>query len=368
MSYEKKLKIIHTEASPHWGGQEIRIFEEMKWFREQGHEMILIAPNDGSLYKRCLEGGFKVISIYFTKPRTLLNILKMLWIIWRLKPDAVGTHSSTDSWAGLIAAYIMRIKVRVRYRHVSTTIRKNFLNRTQYRFLCSIIITTGECISDHIRKTFLLDRTKVKTLPTAIYPPKNLPLRKNSRNLLIQEIGADQNSFIIGQISVLRSWKGHQSLIYAFEKVAQTCHNTILVLVGGGPLEKRINELVSNSIFRERIYCLGHKENPWPYFSALDVVVLASTKNEGVPQALLQAMYSETSVIGTSVGGIPEVITNGKNGILVKPNNPVELAGAIDFYLNEKSQAKKMIKEGKAFVDLNFSKNILGEKLTKIYL
>ena len=79
-------------------------------------------------------------------------------------------------------------------------------------------------------------------------------------------------------------------------------------------------------------------------------------------------MYSETNVIGTSVGGIPEVITNRKNGILVKPNNPTELAEAIEFYLNETSQAKKMIKEGKAFVDLNFSKNILGEKLTKIYL
>ena len=87
MSSNKKLKIIHTEASPHWGGQEIRIFEEMKWFREQGHEMILVAPDNGTLYKRCKEEGFQVISVYFTKPRTLLNILKMLWVLsGRLKP------------------------------------------------------------------------------------------------------------------------------------------------------------------------------------------------------------------------------------------------------------------------------------------
>ena len=132
MSSEKKLKIIHTEASPHWGGQEIRIFEEMKWFREQGHEMILVAPDNGTLYQRCKEEGFDVISIYFTKPRTILNIARMLWIIWRLKPNAVATHSSTDSWAGLIASFLLRIKVRVRYRHVSTTIRKNFLNEIQY--------------------------------------------------------------------------------------------------------------------------------------------------------------------------------------------------------------------------------------------
>ena len=104
MTSNKKLKIIHTEASPHWGGQEIRIFEEMKWFREQGHEMILVAPDNGTLYKRCKEEGFQVISVYFTKPRTILNIARMLWIIWKLKPDVVSTHSSTDSWAGLIGA------------------------------------------------------------------------------------------------------------------------------------------------------------------------------------------------------------------------------------------------------------------------
>ena len=367
MSSNKKLKIIHTEASPHWGGQEIRIFEEMKWFREQGHEMILVAPDNGTLYKRCKEEGFKVISVYFTKPRTLLNIFRMLWIIWRLEPNAVATHSSTDSWAGLIASFILRIKVRVRYRHVSTTIRKNILNEIQYCYLCSIIVTTGECISEHIRKTFALDPLKVKSLPTALYPPDNIPTKVDSRNALIKEIGADKSSFAIGQVSVLRSWKGHSSLIDAFESVAQKYRKAILVIVGGGPIEKRVHNLVSKSIFRERIYCLGHKENPWPYFSALDVVVLASTKNEGIPQVLLQAMYSETNVIGTTVGGIPEVIKNLQNGLLVEPENPLALAKSIEFYLNDKSKAEKMIREGKAFVDSKFSKNTLGKRLSEIY-
>lgn len=367
MPSANKLKIIHTEASPHWGGQEIRIFEEMKWFRQQGHEMILIAPSNGTLYMQCAKSGFQVISIYFTKPRTILNIFKTTWIIWRLKPHAVATHSSTDSWAVLIAAYTLRIRVRARYRHVSTTIRKNLLNRIQYRYLCSIIVTTGECISDHIRKTFQVDKTKVKTLPTALYPPNNLPTKRDSRNLLMREIGAKQNSFAIGQISVLRSWKGHSSLIDAFDKVAQKHRDVILVIVGGGPIEARIHELVDKSFYKNRIYCLGHKEKPWPYFSALDVMVLASTKNEGIPQALLQAMYSETNVIATSVGGIPEVVTNLKNGLLIKPDNPVELAEAIEFYINDKRLAKNMIREGKAFVDLKFSKEIMGEKLTEIY-
>ena len=143
MPSDKKLKIIHTEASPHWGGQEIRIFEEMKWFREQGHEMILATPDNGTLYKRCKEEGFELISVYFTKPRTILNIARMLWIIWRLKPNAVATHSSTDSWAGLVAAYLLRVRKRVRYRHVSAPVKGNFLNKLQYSILANNLAITS---------------------------------------------------------------------------------------------------------------------------------------------------------------------------------------------------------------------------------
>ena len=61
---------------------------------------------------------------------------------------SVATHSSTDSWAGLIAAFLLSIKKRVRYRHVSTLVSKNWLNSLQYRVLSMKILTTGECIGE----------------------------------------------------------------------------------------------------------------------------------------------------------------------------------------------------------------------------
>ena len=189
MTSNKKLKIIHTEASPHWGGQEIRIFEEMKWFREQGHEMILVAPDNGTLYKRCKEEGFKVISVYFTKPRTILNIARMLWIIWKLKPDVVSTHSSTDSWAGLIGAYLLRIRKRVRYRHVSAPVKGNLLNAWQYKYLANLIFTTGQCIRKPLVIDFKLDRRKVISAPTPV-PDFECKLPKSmAKEILCAELG-----------------------------------------------------------------------------------------------------------------------------------------------------------------------------------
>ena len=111
--------------------------------------------------------GFKVISVYFTKPRTLINIVRMLWIIWCVKPDVIGTHSSTDSWAGLIAAFLLRIRKRVRYRHISAPVKRNFLNKLQYSILANLIFTTGKCICNPLITDFKLNR-KIISVPTPV--------------------------------------------------------------------------------------------------------------------------------------------------------------------------------------------------------
>jgi glycosyltransferase involved in cell wall biosynthesis len=310
MSSIKKLKIIHTEASPHWGGQEIRIFEEMKWFREQGHEMILVAPDDGTLYMRCKDAGFQVISIYFTKPRTLLNILKMLWILWRLKPDVVGTHSSTDSWAGLIAAYLLKIKKRVRYRHVSALVKGNFLNKLQYSTLSNCIITTGKCIKNILIENLKINQNKIHVLATPVRKIPDLPSKEEARRLLQKELNLEEGVRFIGQVSVLRGWKGHLYLLEAFEAVARDLIDVHLVIIGDGSMQETILQKKEKSKFQNRVHLIGYKENPCAYIRGLEIKILASVMNEGIPQALLQAMSC----------GVPIVLFNiTKRAYLLNP-------------------------------------------------
>lgn len=368
MLTEKKLKIIHTEASPHWGGQEIRIFEEMKWFREQGHEMILVAPNNGTLYQRSRDKGFEVISIYFTKPRILLNILKMLWLAWWKKPDVVATHSSTDSWAGLIAAKILGIKKCVRYRHVSTPVKENLLNKWQYKILSNLVITTGECISKPLTKSFLLPENKVITIPTPISPPFQMMGREEAKVMLQRKFRVDSDTRFIGQVSVLRSWKGHSFLIEAFNEIADYIPKLNLVLVGSGPIEEKLKTLVLKSEFSERIQLVGHKENPWPYFRAFEITVLASTKNEGIPQSLLQSMYAQTPVIGTNTGGIPEIICNSSTGLICNKADSQTLAKAILRLLRNHRLQEEFSKNAHDFVIEKFNWNELGLQIEKKFM
>ena len=367
MPTEKKLRIIHTEASPHWGGQEIRIFEEMKWFREQGHEMILVAPDDGTLFKRCKEDGFQVISVYFTKPRTFLNILKMLWIIWRKKPEVLATHSSTDSWAGLTAAFLFRVKKCVRYRHVSAPVKNNILNKLQYKKLANSVITTAECIRRQIYKDLRVKKNNVHTIFTGISINSDLPDRNVTRSLVCKKHGINENDFIIGIISVIRGWKGHRYIVQAFEKISSVFPSTLLI-VGGGPGYNSLAKYLKTSTFnQEKIKMVGHQDNTMEYYRTIDVCVLASYKNEGVPQCGLRSMFAETPFIGSNIGGIPEIILDNKNGINFESKDVTGIVDAIRKLQASEETRREIIQNAKSWVLNNASSDIQYNKCLKIF-
>jgi glycosyltransferase involved in cell wall biosynthesis len=366
MVTEKKLKIIHTEASPHWGGQEIRIFEEMKWFREQGHEMILVAPGNGTLYQRCKDEDFEVISLYFTKPRTLLNIVRMLWIIWQLKPDVVGTHSSTDSWAGLIASFCLNTRKRIRYRHISAHVKGNFLNKVQYSTLANIVITTGNCISNILIENLRINENKVHVLATPVIDSFDLPNKEEARRLLQKELNLDKGTRFIGQVSVLRGWKGHPYLLEAFYIIASENPNLHLVIVGDGPMMQSLKNRQASSSFPKRIHLVGHKENVHLYFKAFECAILSSTHNEGIPQSLLQSMQVGTPVIGTKVGGIPEIIINGETGYLAEPQDPKSLSSAIIKMLVDSRTAKKISVNCQKQIEERYTWEFIGPQILQL--
>ncbi len=361
------MKILHSEASPGWGGQEIRIFEEMRWFRSHGHEVMLVTPPHAILGKKAQEDGFRVCNLLFTKNRILREIFEFSSIIKKFKPDVVATHSSVDSWVGLISSSIHRVRRRVRYRHVSTPVKGHLINRWQYSKLCNLILTTGECIRRPLINTFSLPEEKVVSAPTAITSPSKMTARDQAKALLQAELKLAPDSQFVGQVSVLRSWKGHKFLIDAFDRIASSFPDLHLVLVGSGPIADQIRGLASNAYHKNRIHLVGHKNDPWPYFRALDLAVLASVCNEGIPQSLLQAMYAETAVIGTDVGGIPEIVRNNSTGLLVPHSDSTSLSEAITRLIEDPALSKKLITEAKEFAGGNFKWDTLGPKIEALF-
>lgn len=360
------LTIVHTEASDGWGGQEIRILSEAKWFRAQGHRVVLVAPAHAQLTKRVGEAGFETHVLPFTKGSQALDVFRLGRLLRQLRPQVLGTHSSVDSWVGLLAGRMCGVPALLRYRHVSTPVKPNWPNRWQYRSLCEHTLTTGECIRQALIESTGVAPERVTSVPTGIEPPKNLPEREAARLALCGELKVPPTSRFLGCVAVLRSWKGQSHLMAAFDSLADKFPEHHLVLVGDGPGWEGLNKVKDQMKARERIIFTGHQSDPWRFFRGFDAAVLPSTKNEGIPQSLLQAMFAECPVLGSQAGGIPEIVRQGETGLLVPPADAGALALGLEEILRKPEEAQRRVRAALEFVRRGFLLEGMGRKVLGI--
>ncbi|MDA9831023.1 glycosyltransferase family 4 protein [Akkermansiaceae bacterium] len=336
--------LIHTEASRGWGGQEMRTLAECRWFRDQGYRIALIAPEASEISAAAAKENFTVHHRELTKKTQLPDFLFCRKLFKKDPPLMVGAHSNIDTRVCLAAATAARIPNRFRYRHVSIPVKYNPWNRVIYRKFATQIITTAEKIAIPLREDFELPAGKVITIATGVAPPDDLPTREQAHRDLCSELKLPPTSRFIGQVSILRRWKGHTDVMTAFEKIAEDYPNHHLVFVGGGHGEEYLPPFAKNLACADRIHFMGHHPNPWPFFRAFEIATLASTEGEGIPQSGMQAMLSGCPFIGTSVGGIPEIITHAKTGLLVPPSDPSAITAALKTLLEAPLTRQKIAK------------------------
>ena len=339
----RNIKLLHTEWSDGWGGQEIRIVDESKAFMEKGYEVIIVAQPDSMLYSKSIEANIQCIPLKMNKGINLSSILKLIKIIKKFQIQIVHTHSSVDSRIAGIAAYICGVKV-VRSRHISVPISKSFLTHWQYMHLADRIITSGS----EIRKNMII---KNHMNPDQIISaPAGVNTKQYNLNRTLSDIRSKYNLsediFLIGIVSVLRSWKGHKFLIEAIEILRINIPEVRLIIIGSGPQEKIIKKLINHLKLDDYVLLAGHHADPAPFFKAMDVMVLPSYYGEATSQVLPQAMLMGKPVISTNIGGLSEVVINNKTGLVVAPKDSNSIANAIEKLHKDEKLRKKLAKNG----------------------
>ncbi|MFT5905925.1 MAG: glycosyltransferase involved in cell wall biosynthesis [Cryomorphaceae bacterium] len=369
MSGSKRFKdktIIHTEAATGWGGQEIRTFTECKWLRDQGANIILLAPEKTPIWENFKEEGFELIHVPFKKKTQITDMLHCRRLFKQHRPDVVATHSNIDSKAALLAATLANVPKRIRYRHVSIPVRPNFWNKIIYRKLATDIITTGDCISNPLIQNLGLIPSKVHTISTGINLPESFIDRETARLNLCHELNIPTESHFVGQISVLRRWKGQTDVMEGFDQIAQKFPNLHLVFIGGGHGEEYLPPIAASKKHASKIHFVGHKTDPWPYFRALDINILASTEGEGIPQVGMQSMLSDTPFVGTKIGGIPEIIKHGETGMLFDSASPSQIKDTLTLLLENHQQRINIATNARLWAMDHCLTEQMGEKVLQI--
>lgn len=294
--------------------------------RQRGHRLWIAAQPESILWDKARSAGLPVIALSEKTHRFPDSILRLATFFKKESIQVVNTHSSKDAWIAGLAARLAGVGCLVRSRHIEVDYPSPWRSRIAFHHLPQHVLTTSERIRQRLMEELDLLPQRVTCIPTGIDLARFSPGRADHLRSAWQW---PEHTIGIGMISVIRSWKGHAFFLQAAAQVAARCPDARFIIAGAGPGEKLLPQKVEDLGLGHRIELLGHREDVPDLLRALDILVLPSTAHEGIPQILLQAQAVGRACIGTRVGGIPEVIEDGVNGLLVRPSDADDLAQAM---------------------------------------
>ena len=355
----KIIRVLHTEWSDGWGGQEIRIINEMIVVREQNIEVFLACRDHSIIKQKALENNIKVFTLPFRGNADIQTLFGLKKIIKENSIDIVNTHSGKDTWVGGLAAKLSGVKF-IRTRHLSNSIRSsraNFINE-----LADYIITTGESVRNDMINHNRIKPEIIQSIPTGIdleiFNPEKYENRKCREQFNIED-----NEIAIGIVAVLRRFKRHD----LFLKMARTLidqysgKNFTFLIAGDGPQKKRILDLMNELDIVANVKLLGHVEQVPELLSALDVFVLSSDSKEGVPQSVIQALSMNISVVATNSGSTRDLL-NKNSFYLADTNNVDDLVKGVSYFLHNSFHNKT-----RKYIETNYSKSVMSNKIIQMY-
>jgi glycosyltransferase involved in cell wall biosynthesis len=305
------MKIVHTEASCGWGGQEIRILEEASGLIARGHDVSVWCPPQARIFSEAARFRVPALPLPLDRKR-LSGLFALRERLLALQPDVVNVHSSTDSWlAGLACRTFGKPPVLVRTRHISAPIVVNAASRWLYQRSVQHVVTTGETLRQTLIDDLDLQPVSVTSVPTGIDTQRFSPGDKVAAR---RAVGLESAAHYLGIVATLRSWKGHLNLLDAFALLEAP--DWRLVIVGEGPMRENIDARIAALGLQERVILAGQRTDPEIWLRALDVFCLPSYANEGVPQAVMQAMLTALPIVTTPVGAILEAVSEDRKSVV----------------------------------------------------
>jgi glycosyltransferase involved in cell wall biosynthesis len=360
------LAIAHTESSLGWGGQEIRVLTEAAGFIARGHRVVVYAAPGARIVHEAARFGVPIVALPIGRKR-LRGIRGISRALATDPVDIVNAHSSTDAWLDALACTWLvrthrRAPVLVRTRHVSIPVPRDPATRWLYRRATARIVTTGVALREQLIRDNRFDADRIDSVPTGIDAAIFAPCSKAAAR---HSLGLPQATPLIGIVATLRSWKGHRFLVDALPLVAR--RDAHLCIVGDGPQRSALDAQVKAQQLEARVTFAGQQADVAPWLAAFDAFVLPSYANEGVPQALLQAMFMAVPCVTTDAGAIPEIARDADTARVVPREDAAALARAIDAVLDDPAGSAAMAERARAYVVPRFGLPSMLDRMEDVF-
>ena len=346
------MRIIHLVSNKVWGGGEQYVLDLATEFASRGNDVTIVSRNINAVTHRFTDAGLPVTTMALKGDIDLISPIKLARLIGKEQPVVLHVHNFKDATTALRARTLSRnsnVRIVMTRHLVKAAKRKSLYNR-----LDAMIFVSHLAKNEFMSTSPVIDTAKVHVIHNCI---KQLPATTNN------EHNKGLTLMFHGRLS---PEKGIDVLLKAFAQ-AQIA-DARLIIVGSGNQEyvKELQTIAENAGIAQQVTWAGHTSDIHPLIDKADIGVCPSRARESFGLSVVEYMAHGKPVITTNNGAQPEYITDGKDGILIAPDDIGALATAMQSLVSsEKRQA--IGKAAKATFDAHLSFPICIEKIEKVY-
>ncbi len=352
------MNIVHLVSNKSWGGGERYVLDLCRRCTAEGHSVAVVTRRCEAVDKHFEAAGFTPGhlplrgAIDFLSPMALARVLNRMDA-----PIVLHAHNFKDAYTAVRARRLMKEPAKVRVvvtRHLVKPAKNSSMEREIYRQLDAVIF-----VSEAARETFIsgrpgCDEAKLHVVHNSIIPPEPAPATPSDTVRVLY----------LGRIS---PEKGIDVLIEAMAKLADM---PVRLTIGGVGTAKTVLPLMEKCRrlgIEERVEWPGHIDDVYTAISAADIGVLPTTVPESFGLAVLEFMSQGAPPISSKAGGPIEIITDGTDGLLVRPGDADSLAAAIRLLASDSTLRAKMGRAARATFESRFTYNKFYNDIMAVY-
>ena len=313
----------------------------------------------------------KGIPVEILELRSYHNPVNVLRLARRMRREGfhlIHTHGYFAGTFGRLAAAIAKVPVVIHHVHTVHTNLHSRHHRIE-RILSSgtsRIICVSGAVRENLSTVLGIQSSKTCVIYNAA-PCRADTCSQAEIDSVRAAMGIRPGDRVITEVASLSDNKGQAVLMEAFHRIAANHERSRLVFVGDGSRRKRLEEQARGHGLASRVVFAGVRKDVRPVLRLTDVLVLPTIEREGLSVALVEGLCAGIPLVGSRLGGIPEVVEDGVNGVLVEPRDAGDLCRALETLLGSPALRKRMGDAGRAMYDRKFSLDRMMGQIQALY-
>lgn len=357
------LRIVHLDTARDLRGGQRQLLLLARRLNPRGHSQLVVCPEGSELEARAGQEGFETFALPGHDPFHSHGTLQLRQRL-KAQPLRLVLHAHDGRGQTLAALASAGLPVRrVASRRVTFLPAHRSIHRLKYGSTCHGVIAVSEYVRGLLVSSGIREE-KIAVIPDGVEIPPELP-GAEERAQARAEWGFSADEFVAGHLGAFTREKGQDVALAALPQLRARLPQARLVLAGEGPEKSSPRFLAELERAGGQVRVLGAAEDVRPFFAGLDVFLMPS-RAEGLGSALLLAMARGVPVIASRVGGIPEIVQEGRNGWLVPPEEPAALAEAMGAAAADRARLRGFALDARRRA-ADFSDDIMAQRTEAFY-